>query len=194
MPRGREYRTRHFKNRALSFWSAARAGKLTTTVLRDGKEVSIGKKSVRGIIRKPNAFHYSMTKNFVERLFQFIEQRHVELKHIRLARVNNFFAEGKSYSDDAWLQEYFPRPTLEAAEKYFDPHRSKQLSRDEGLICKRFFRQPINRKITRETIENAVQEWKKLMTQAQIQPNGKSNAILLGRNRDGTLRVAAVDV
>mgnify|MGYP001587785831 CR=1 FL=1 len=102
--------------------------------------------------------------------------------------------------DDSYRN--YERPTLEDAIRYLEhkrnPRQKVALNKDEYFICKKFFGQPKNRSISIPEIRVVDQELYEhlsgLLELGRRTVIPLRNIVLLGRNRNGKLRIAFIDV
>jgi len=190
---GRKRRLNTFDRRADQFKSALMKGGHPSSkkLVRDGKEITIGTGQHKGLILKNNPRHVMLADRLSKRLLTHFGNNAITPKTFVLVFPQHY---------NRKVQEYFHKPSLEALVSYLSPGQNKASLRskqpDEYRLCKQFINQRQNKPVTAMQLVSALNEFSKHLNHIGSS-YGKLlslNLIVLGRTKEGKLRLALVDV
>lgn len=194
MGRGRKRRLKHFKQRAEAFLDQFPLSH--EVVERDSRDVQTGIGQHARLVRKNVVHHLLKAIKLQKLLLEAIQRKEINPNHYALVEVHSVVDERIGARG---VQEYFSKPSVSALWKYFNkkgpnPRWSPKARKTDPLLCKSFLNQ--NPSITKEEITKAYFELIKDANRFYI-PHfidaASSNVIVLGKSRDGKIRLAIVD-
>ncbi|MEI7961208.1 MAG: hypothetical protein WCI04_02630 [archaeon] len=190
--KGRRRRLRNFEKKAESFVGAISKGHDFRETTMDDRQVKVGMKQHKRLILKRMGHYQALVvpmKSFIQRL----EKN--PAKFFTLVELG--------YSKKFMIQEYRDRPTVGMLFQFFEKRFLKKSERttqdeweiEEALKCKRLVNQ--YKKISPGLVKNAFEE---LSMRAHEYgsplynfPITRTSVLVLGFNRNGTLRLALMD-
>ncbi len=185
--RGRKRRTANFRERAKAFVADAEKGKGSRLAIRDKKGLDIGTGKHKRLVLKKSIGHVRRAKIDQARFIKFLKDSKIEPKNYSLVKVASHSMFG--------VQEYFHRPSLYSLSLFLEG-KGKKLGFLEGkqdaLLCKQFLGK--HKDLKHADVMRASNELFRHLRQANILFQIEANIIVVGRARDGKLRLAMVDV
>ncbi len=194
-PAARKKRLKTFEKKAQQFKQAVKRKdeQTTQTITRDSREIVIGRKQNKGLIFKRNIAEVRVVRFLESKLIEFYNSKNIKPKTYQLHGLQ---------ASELGVQEYKKTPTILSLRHYLFLKQQKRKMllakfKEDYFICKKFVNE-FKLKITMDELEkvefelnNHLKEATKKKIASMISP---SNILILGRNRDGRLRIAIIDV
>ncbi len=189
---GRRRRLRNFDLRAKQFKNAVERTPLTTSkeIIRDTRRARVGTGQHKRLILKNTLPHAKIADKLTRILLSDFQVNSIKPK--------NFVLVQPRLSENG-VQEYFNKPSILSLSNYLsnpdfkgDPMNRKT----DYFLCKQFVNQKQNRGITTKQIAETMEEFNSKLDDihdgwGRILP---SNLIVLGKTKEGKLRIALVDI
>jgi len=187
--KGRARRLRNFDNKAEAFQEAINKNTGFIKLQMDFREVKVGKGPFKRLIQKRHPEEYTQIKPFISEAIKELEKK--PAKYFTIAELG--------YSQKYGIQEYKDKPTVTMLIHFFRQKGKPKNQRpplikgeiEEILKCKKLVGQ--YKEITEEAITKTIEE---LMHRFPVIVGSEiyyHNIIVLGKNRNGTLRLAISD-
>jgi len=185
--RGRKSRLKNFKQRAEAFYKAITHNESAgRSVRRSLRQIIIGRKKHKGLVLKRNPDHLEVARAVEGGLLIYYSWKKIVPNHYVLVPVHT---KGR-------VQEYFNKPSAMMLKYYLqDPamrESIKKFNPEDYFLCKQFSNQPQNKPINTETLKAAMEELQQHFEKSHTEVD-HSNIIVLGRLKDGRIRLAIVD-
>jgi len=185
--RGRKARLKNFNERAKSFaLGTARNPAQARKLLRDGRSLLIGLTPHKRLALKMKPSHLKALHIIQRAVFADLKMH--PARTFKLVKLMVDMKTG--------VQEFHNKPSLNILENYFllKAGEKPSITREEYLLAKQFANQ--NKTITPRLLGRFKKEFNEITKRnlSQKIPIAPSNVIILGHNRDGTIRAALVDI
>jgi len=187
--KGRKARLKNFQQRADSFFRAMLKPleKNSTRVNRDNRQILIGTGVNKRLIVKASPDHALIAKNCETKLISFLKTKNIIPRTYTLSPV--------ILDSSGRVQEYFHKPSLAALVRYVSSKTwASHVSSEDYKLCKQFFGQKQNKGITFDVLEQTKKEYLGHFSAANLPAIWVQNIIVLGKLKDGRLRLAIVDI
>jgi len=184
--KGRQRRLKNFQQRADAFLGDLAKWRGFTESEMDGRIVLLGKGMHKRLIMKRNPFDLAIAKYWIVKAKKLISEN----------PPKNFTLVGLKTDNEFRVQEYRNAPSVSALQSFFQnkflPKRERTEAEvweiAEALKCKRLANQ--FRGITPEKLRFAFDE----LANYGLMFAHKSNVLVLGQEKDGSIRLAICDV
>jgi len=184
--KGRKRRLKNFKKRAEDFAKSVEKGTGSKLAIRDRKPLDVGIGKHKRLVLK-RIGHVKRAKIDQARFIKFLKENKIEPKTYSITRVASHSKLG--------VQEYFHRPSLNALNLFLGGGKNKASSimqKGDAMLCKQFLN--MHKDIALLDVRRASKEFFGHLRQANLLFQIEQNIIVVGRAKDGKLRLAIVDV
>ena len=154
--KGRKSRLKNFWENAENIMNSFMGGKTTAPVRRSGRWIRKGTEGRRIVVKDADHLQKTLLKN--DTLRQRISEAEIKPKYFDVIHPK-----GRVFLKSEWgVQEYFNKPNISQILLYLESRENKRkihsFTKDEYLLVKQFMKNPRNKGLTLEKINQAYVE------------------------------------